>query len=613
MLGYGGKLLRVNLTNGSIKEEPFLEKNAKKYLGGRGMAVKILLEEQEANVDPFGPYNKLVLMSGPLSGSPLFGTPRFLIATKSPLTRQWGEAVSGGYFAHEFKKTGLDGIILEGQSEKPVYLFITNNKAEFRSAEDLWGLTCTQTEQKIRHIIENKSAEIISIGPAGEKLVKFACIMNGDDAAGRCGIGAVMGSKKLKAIVVSGNKNPQYQDREKLRKLSKKILEKFKKTAFYPSLRTVGTSGAPAGLSDKGMLPTKNFNDTFFEQASDITLSADKYKIEHRGCRGCPVACKKHVVLSDNKKYKAPEYETEAVLGSLILNKDYESIFKAGEICDKYGMDTISTGVVIAFATECFENGILTEDKTDGLKLKWGNSNAIIKLTERIAKRESWLGEILGEGVRIAAEVIGHNAKEYAMHVKGLEIPMHTPRAKKALGFNYCTSVRGACHCQIDHDPAFEKSNSFPDLDIVEKMHRYQVTGKARVVKISQDRHSLRECLITCLFTSADNVFTLADTCEALKACTGLQFSPKELMLIGERVHNMCRLFSIREGLSREQEHLPRRFATSIGSGPAKGQSFTEKEVNGLLDKYYTIRGWTKEGVPTNCKLEELGLSHLNK
>ncbi len=612
MLGYAGKLLRVNLTTGTIKKESISEEDFKKYLGGRGMAAKILLEEQKANVDPLGPHNKLVIMTGPLSGSPIFGTPRFLVAAKSPLTGQWGEAVSGGYFAHEFKKTNLDGIIFEGQSEKPVYLFIGDDKIELRSAENLWGLTCPQTEKKLHEVSGAEKAEIISIGPAGEKLVKFACIMNGIDAAGRCGLGAVMGSKKLKAVVVSGNKDFQFQGKEKLRDLSKEILEKFKPTGSYQLFRNLGTPGVPAWLNGEGMLPTKNFQETVFEHAEDITLSPEKYKIEHKGCRGCPVVCKKHVVLSDNKNHKVPEYETAAAFGSLILNKDYESIFTAGDICDDYGMDTISAGVAIAFATECFENGILPEDKLDGLKLGWGNSDAIVKLTEKIAKREGWLGEILGEGVRIAAELIGSNAKECAMHVKGLEIPMHTPRGKKGIGFNYVTSVRGACHCQADHDPSFEVPNSFPDLDIVETLHHHQVTGKARTTKICHDRHSLRECLITCLFTSPGDVFTLADTCEALKAATGLQFSSEELMLIGERTHNMCRIFSLREGLSREHEQLPARFANPVEKGgPSTGQSFTGEEVKRLLDEYYALRGWTKQGIPTEKTLERLGLSHF--
>ena len=612
MVGYGGKLLRVNLTDGTLKEEPFLEENARKYLGGRGMAAKILLEEQDGGIDPLGENAKLVFMSGPLSGTALFGTPRLLVAGKSPLTGEWGEAVAGGFFAHEFKRTGIDGIILEGQSAEPVYLLIRDGKAQLCSAEKLWGMTCPGTEEALRQEVGLTKCQVASIGPAGEKLARIASIMHGYDAFGRCGLGAVMGSKKLKAIVVAGHKDPEYADKKRLQELSKDLLAKLKESPMYGMLNAVGTCGVPAWLNGAGMLPTKNFHEAVFEDAASITLDPEKYEITHRGCRGCPVVCKKLVPLA-GKLRKTPEYETAAAFGSLCLNNDYESIFEAGDVCDDYGLDAISTGVAVAFGIELFEKGILTEEQTDGLKLSWGDAEAIVELTKRIATRQGWIGATLSEGVRIASEIIGKGSEECAMHVKGLEIPMHTPRAKKSLGFNYCTSVRGACHCQAEHDPSFAQVGSMVDVDIVDAMHPFQVTGKARATKISHDFTALRECLITCLFTSPMGVFTLEMIADTLEACTGLTFSPEELLTIGERAHNLCRLFSLREGLSRAEEHLPSRFEEEIPEGPSQGQTFTREATDHLLDQYYALRGWSKDGVPTTKALERLDLSDFEQ
>jgi aldehyde:ferredoxin oxidoreductase len=624
MFGYAGKILRVNLTDEKTSIEELSAYDAKKYLGGRGLAAKILFEELKKSIDPLGPENKLIIASGPLTGTLVPGTTRFGVYAKSPLTGIWGESSAAGWFSPELKATGFDLLIFEGVSSRPVYMWIYDQEVEIRDASHLWGKFTLDTERVIRKELQEPDAQMITIGPAGEKLVRMANVLhNGHRAAGRTGMGAVMGSKKLKAIAVRGTRKIKFADEDKLKLLIKDILSRFRDLKDLQNFGRYGTSRLSPILNEAGLLPTKNFQDGVFEGAEKISGEEMARTILKKRlfCPGCPIGCMRVVEVKTgpfspvNPDYGGPEYETVAALGSNCFNDNLEAIAKANMICNMYGIDTISVGVAISFAMECYEKGILKLKDTEGIELTWGNANAIIMMAEKIGKREG-LGNLLGDGVKRAAEKIGGKAKDFAMHVKGLEIPMHEPRGKKGIGLSYATSNRGACHLQSLHDPYFEQPNAAPEAGISKKVDHYSTerTKVEYVIRSENTWGALSDSLIICKFTFMYWPFVkLSDMPEIIRAVTGWDMSVENLMATGERIFNLCRAFNVREGITRKDDMLPKRFEDlSITGGAAKGQTLSRIVLSKMLDDYYDIRGWDKKtGIPTRNKLEELGLKFV--
>jgi len=624
MFGYAGKILRVNLTDKKITREKLDETIARRFLGGRGLGAKILFDELKLGIDPFSPENKLVIATGVATGIPFPGNARFVVMAKSPLTGIWGEANAGGFFGPELKFAGYDAIIVEGKAEDPVYLWVHNGEVEIRDASHLWGKITGEAQRIIREEIKDAKTRVLCIGPGGEKLVRYACVISDlVHAAGRSGMGAVMGSKKLKAIAVRGTKKLEWADEKRVRELAKKAAKEVWEGAYGDLLYKYGSAGDLDDLNATGRLPTKNFRKCTFEGAEKITgeTMAETILVNRITCYACPVAHKRAVEAKEpyivDPAYGGPEYETAAALGSLCMNDNLVTISKANELCNKYSIDTISTGVVIAFAMECYEKGILTKDACDGVDLTWGNHKAIIQLIEKIAKREG-IGDILAEGVARASKKIGGGSEEFALHIKGQELPMHEPRGKKGVGLSYAVSNRGACHLQCEHDDLFEPEEWLCpeiglDKTITPRDRLYTGKEKAKLVKIGGDLWSLYNSLPTCIYTSyIEGGVKVKTLTEIVVAATGWDVTPNELMTVGERAFNLCRVFNVREGITRRDDTLPTRLMEPLPEGPYKGEAIPQDVLNKMLDYYYDFRGWDKKtGIPTRRKLEELNLKYV--
>ncbi len=623
---YNRQILRVNLSKERILKEKWSEDNAKKYLGGRGLAAKILYDELKPGVDPLGSENKLVYATGPLGGTGFPLNSRWLVAGKSPATRIWGEATCGGTFAVQLRKAGYDAVVVEGKASSPVYVNILDDNVEIRNASEMWGQTTLDNEIAIARDIglkerrENNPA-VVNIGPAGENLVKIAAVMHtAHRAAGRTGLGAVMGSKKLKAIAVRGTKKVPVARPDRLREMMKETVKECATNQNMKNFTAHGQAGFVTPLNEMGMLPTKNFLQGTFENHQAIsgeTMTATILK--NRGtCSECPVACKREVEILRgpyapvHAQYGGPEYENVGALGSLLLISNLEAVSKENELCNAYGLDTISTGAVIAWIMECYDRGIVTKTDIDGIEAKWGNQDAALALIEKIAGRIG-VGDLLAEGVRTAARKIGRGSERYAVEVKGLEIPMHEPRAKKGVGLSYATGNRGGCHMQAFHDTEFEMRDLAPEIGITKPLDRHDTSReKVDQVKKSQDWVAVTNSLLICTSPAwtGFNYTRPAYLTEALNVVTGWNLSVNDLMTIGERINNLCRCFNSREGITRKDDYLPARFTDdALPDGPSKGQRLTKEQLEDMLNNYYELRGWDRNtGLPTQGKLRELGL-----
>ena len=616
--GYNDKILRVDLSSGKISVDEPDEVFYRRYIGGRGVALYYLLKELEPGVDPLGPDNMIIFTASVLTGAPIQGTSRFSVACKSPLTGTYGEAEAGGYWGPELKFAGYDAVIVKGRAEKPVYLWIHDGEAEIRNASKIWGKSTKEAQEGIREELKDNRIRIAQIGPAGEKLVRYACIINElRDANGRGGMGAVMGSKNLKAIAARGTKKIDIKDPDKVKALVKWFNENYLKNASVSRLHSMGTPHYVLSLNASGALPTKNFHDGTIEGAERISGETMKETL-HVGqttCWACSVACKMVVKVDEPFKvdpaYGAPEYEGIASLGSCCGVTDLKAIVKANEICNAYGMDSISTGVSVAFAMECFENGILTKEDTGGIDLRFGNGEAMMKVVEMIARREG-LGDILAEGVKRAAERIGEGAERFAMHVKGKEIPMHEGRWKTGVGLGYAVSPTGADHLQMEHDPNFEYRGFYLDqlnsIGILEPVKSLDLDErKVRLFTYLQHWWSLGNCIDLCLFTTAPaRMWKIPQVVEMVNAVTGWDTTTWELMKVGERATTMARAFNFREGFTRDDDRLPERLFQPLEGGALKGTKLSKDAFKQAIATYYQMMGWTEAGVPTRAKLEEL-------
>ena len=621
-----GKILRVNLSKGKITIEPVPEDVARKYLGGKALSAKILFDELKPGIDPLGPENKIIIAAGPLGAIPFSGNSRFSVCAKSPLNDAWGESLSGGYMAPKMKEAGFDAIIVEGASKSPVWLCVNQGSGELRDASKYWDKSTLETEKGIKeelHDKDRRQSSVATIGPSGEKLVRFAAIINDfREAAGRSGMGAVMGSKKLKAWACKGSMKPELYDERKLQEYVRQCVAEVKKGPVITGLKDFGTAGDTDDLNRSGRLPTKNFQLGTFEGANKITgetMVSSGYLVSRDTCWACSTNCKRvveaKVPYEINREAGGQEYETTAALGSLCLNQDMYSIGRANELCNLYGIDTISTGVVIAFAMEAYEKGLITREEAGGLQLKWGDPDVVIKLVEKIGRRED-IGDLLAEGVARAARKIGRGAEEFAMHVKGREIPMHEPRGKRGLALMYAVADRGADHMEWEHDDLWDPDASLrPELGLTpdyvpERGLLEYGPSKARIAKIAGDLWSTCNSLVVCVFDIYPGGGIEHETLLGiLNAATGWDMTMKEYMQIGERALDLTRAFNAREGLTRKDDILPKRFMEPLVDGMFAGKPITQEMLDTLLNNYYKLRGWDdKTGVPTRTKLESIGL-----
>jgi aldehyde:ferredoxin oxidoreductase len=614
MKGVNGKFLRVNLTNGQCSFEEPSEDYYKLYLGGRGFISQILLEEVPKGADPLGPENKLIFALGPITGHNLVGGARNSIGGKSPLTGGFGEAEVGGFWNAELKRAGFDAIIIEGAAKKPVYLWIDEGQIEIRDAGKIWGMDVADTERAIQQELGDSKVRVAMIGPAGEKLVRFACILNDvNHAAGRTGLGAVMGAKKLKAIAVRGSRLPEVADKEKVLELNRYMGQNFK------DLTTdwmCGTGMNIVGFEANGNLPKRNFQGGRFPNVEKISAQymLKNYEGSMEGCFGCPVRCKKMVKMEKpwriDPVYGGPEYETIGAFGSNCDIDDIEAVIKANELCNRYGMDTISAGVAVSFAMECFENGLLTLKDTEGLDLRFGNGPAMVEMVDRIGLRKG-LGNLLAEGVRRAAEKIGRGAEEFAMHVKGEEIPMHEPRLKQGMGLHYSVHITGADHTSGIHDTGLNKDSvDWNTIDITESVPPTEMSPrKARMLYQVGAWRQVINYLGVCNIVP----WRYKQIRDMTEYVTGWPMSYWKLMKAVERGITLARIFNIREGWTAKDDVLPRRFSTSPPDGPLKGVTIDSGKLEEAKKIYYQMMGWDEAGIPTFARLVELKIEWAEK
>ncbi len=616
--GYTGKILRINLTDKVAREEDLPLEIAKEYIGGAGFGIKYLYDEVPAGANPLGPENKLIFASGPFSGTAIPCASRMAVTAKSPLTGAVGMALTGGYFPVELKFAGYDALIVEGKAAKPTYVSIKKGDVKFRSAKKVWGMKTTDTQQIIKNELKDQNVRIACIGPAGENLSKMACIINELRAAGRKGLGAVMGSKNLKAIAVRGRGKIPIADKEKLKRAKGEFTKAMKESAvLYPDFSKLGTPMVVDHTCALGIFPGKNFLATgAFAPADkigvDVQLTRDTGK-EH--CYGCPVGCTQ-LRMAKTEPYtgilaEGPEFETYYSFGGVTGVDNIDAIIAADRLSDELGLDTISAGATIAFAMELYEKGILSKEETGGLELNFGNHEAMVTLLRLMAFRIG-IGDILADGTRAAAGKMGKGSEKYAMHVKGLELPGYDVRGAKAHGLNYATAYTGADH---NRGYAFQEVFGVP---IPYEVDRFAAEGKGKLTKWNQDVRSVTcDAATMCAFLLDMAVPAIAtqNTADLMEAVTGLKYTAEEVEAVGERINNLARAFNVREGFTREDDTLPDRLMTEpLKEGASKGQVISKDELKQMLDEYYTERGWDiNTGTPTREKLEALGLGYVAK
>jgi aldehyde:ferredoxin oxidoreductase len=610
MFGYQGRVLRVDLTDRRIEIEPLDESVCEKYLGGAGIGAKILFEETSPDTDPLGPENRLVAFTGPFTGTAAPSAGRHHIMARSPQNGLFGESNVGGTWAVHFKKTGFDGIVVRGKADRPVYLWIHDGGAEIRDAGPIWGSDAYDSAQWLKgETARNATAAVI--GQAGERQAGIAGIPHIGfivRQAARVGLGAVMGSKNLKAMVTYGTQALPVAQGDALKAAIKALLPHIRKAT--ETFGKYGTAGGVENYEKIGNFPLRNWRGSHWPGAkaiSGVTMH-DTILTGRKACFACPIACGRHIGITEGPyaplECAGPEYETIGLIGGACLIDDLAVVCKANDLCNRYGLDTISVGATIAFAMEAFEKGIIGPADTDGVKLTWGNGPALLEMIGKIARGEG-IGRLMGEGSAKMAKALGKNACEFAVHVKGLEPSAHDPRRFFSQALSYGTAARGACHNASWSHP-YEMGLSMPEIGIMEPQDPYRIEGKAAMTAKLQDLMSAMDSLILCRFAQVGKAVNVANMVEWLQLITGRDMDVRTFMQAGERIFNLKRLYNTRVGISRKDDFLPPRFMTLN----RKGDDLTNQlpPMGRLLADYYEYRGWTEEGLPSAEKLHELGI-----
>ncbi|MEM2703536.1 MAG: aldehyde ferredoxin oxidoreductase family protein [Candidatus Bathyarchaeia archaeon] len=626
--GWNKKRVIVDLTLKKIIKQPTPTELLHDFIGGRGINSRTLFELVNPKIDPLGPENVLIFGVGPLTGTLVPGSGRFTVSALSPLTVVGegnpclGDSNSGGFFGAELKFAGYDQLIIVGKAKRPVYLYIEDENVEIRSADDLWGLSTLDTDEAIKEEIGDPDVQTACIGPAGENLCRMACIVSGGKiskgSASKCGMGAVMGSKNLKAVAVRGHGSVKIANPSQLKEI---VAEAIKILYSDPSsviFSLYGTASLIEVHQFLGRLATKNYQETQFEYWEEISAEVlhKNYWTKSEACFSCPLHCR-HRYLVKYGPYatsgEGPEYVTLGSFGSKCGNKDLESILYAHTLCNALGLDELNVGSAIAWAMECWQRGILKNDDTDGITLEWGNHEAIIQLIKKIAYREGF-GNLLAEGAYRAAKKLGKGSEKYVMHVKGQDPAITDPRVAKAWGLGYAVASRGG-----DHLRALPTAETFFSQDEAEKLFGTKeavealgIKGKGRLVKWCEDQRALADSLEICKFIVRTALMPFKWVTKFFNAVTGLNFTEKQMMKTGERIINVERLFNIRQGLTRKDDALPERFLKEpVPTGPLKGEVLN---LEPMLAEYYKARGWNvKTGFPTEKTLKKLGLGKLEE
>jgi aldehyde:ferredoxin oxidoreductase len=605
--GYAGKVAWIDLTRGDVREEPLSEPLLRKYLGGKALGAELLYRHLRPGVEPYDPENLLIYVTGPLTGTAFPATSRSAIVTRSPMTGTFLDSYSGGYFGPHLKFAGYDALLIRGKSPKPAYLLVEQGKISLRSAEHLWGLLTSETEDRLREELGSGGrVSVAAIGPAGEKRVRFAAVLNDRRAYGRGGTGAVMGSKNLKAVAVVGPGELSFSDRERFRELTNRTRGRISEHPFVGKTGAFAKAGTMATLDltqETGTLPTRNWTENTSPRAQEINADAFlALAVRQQACWACPIGCSRETRATLHGREtltEGPEYETMYAFGTNCDVHDPAVIIRADRLCDDYGLDAISCGAAIGFAMECFEAGLLSPEETEGLALRFGDGDTLLRAVDLIAAREG-IGRLLGEGVKRASERI-RGSEGRAVHVKGLELPGYDPRGMKGQGLSYAVSDRGGCHL---------RSNTLRTelLGLPKPIDRYGYEEKAAMVRELQLTYATLDSLIGCVFGAF--AVTMEDYAEAVAAATGFAVGPAELRKVGERAWNLSRLFNVREGFGRKDDTLPPRLFTEPStSGPSKGEVVERAAFERMLDEYYGVVGWDPQtGVPLPAKLAELEL-----
>ncbi len=605
MYGYHGRARVVDLTTRSVEWEPIPEAALRKFIGGTGLGAYLLYMHCPPGVEPLDPENPLIFVGSPLVGSRLTTSSKFAVLAKSPLTGMIGDSLSSSFLAVELKRSGCDALIIKGSSPRLTLLSIRDGDVEFLDASDLRGMSTGDTEQAVKQRLGHWT-RVACIGPAGERLVRYASIANdGGRQAGRTGTGAVMGSKNLKAIGVRGSTLPDVFDRDALNDIGRDLSVRSLGPATE-KYRTLGTLANVAVFNELGALPTNNFQKSTFQGAADV--SGEEFHSTHyvksAHCANCTIGCEQIVVTTDGGKKSTGrmEYESAFALGPLVGVGDADAVIRASHYCDEVGMDTISSGATIAWAMECFERGILSLHDTGGLELKFGSAEALLECLRLISERQG-IGELLAEGSLRAAATVGQGSEAWAMQVKGLEMPGYEPRSLKTMALGLAVSTRGACH---------NRSSAY-EADFSERVDRLQAdNARGAITMDGEDFSAVLDSLIWCKFLRKAFDDFYAESAAIYEQVTGWPMSADELRRAGERINNLKKLFNIREGWSRSDDTLPpRALSEALSDGVAEGSALTRADLDMMIAAYYRARGWTEDGDVPLAKLRELGLEDL--
>jgi aldehyde:ferredoxin oxidoreductase len=617
MLGYSGRILIVDLTSKEVVSEEFSEAFCRKFIGGNGFGISLLYKYQKPKIDALSPDNVLVFAVGPFAGTIVPTNAKYVIQAKSPLTGFQGKSIGSSFWSLALRRAGYDALVIKGRAEKPTYLFIDDDIVEFKNAAELWGKDCWETDKMIKDTMGDVNVQVAAIGPAGERLVRFASIVSDhyheDD--GRTGMGAVMGSKQLKAVAVRGSKTVEVAKLDELLNLCGEYYRKVAKGIIKTIMRDLGTIGTGMEYLSHCATPIRNFQSAdsskdpplISEDIRKISIQwmQDQYIHRSVACATCPIGCD-HMDLIKTGPYNGVTYKLEYqglyALGTNCGIWYLPAIVKAGKLCDSLGMDVISTGATIAWAMECFEKGILTLNDTEGIDLSFGNQEALMEVISKIAFREG-LGVTLAEGVRRASEKIGKGSEKFAMHSKGLEFPGFDVRGLKATALSFAVSTRGADHM----------SAAVFGPEIRGRINRFKFEkGQGEFVAEKENNLTIYDLLMVCKFSGSLWMNVYSDLTQLYTLVTGIPLTAKELLTAGERVWNMEKIYNMREGWSRKDDSLPPRvFDDPISDGCAKGSHLSKEEFDAMLDEYYAARGWTMDGSPTKKKIAELGLADV--